>query len=46
MRRVLPARAAELVKFQPARRGLLVLGGRVIAIFAIAALQRNNLSRH
>jgi hypothetical protein len=46
MRRVLAARPAELVELQPARRGLLVLGGGVIAILAITALQRNNLSRH
>jgi hypothetical protein len=46
MRRVLAALAAELVEFQPARRGLLVLGGGVIAILAITALQRNDLSRH
>jgi hypothetical protein len=46
MRRVLAALAAELVELQPGRRGLLVLGGGVIAIFAITALQRNNLSRH
>jgi hypothetical protein len=46
MRRVLAALAAELIEFQPARRGLLVLGGGVIAILAITALQRNDLSRH
>ena len=46
MRRVLAALAAELVEFQPARRRLLVLGGGVIAVLAITALQRNNLSRH
>jgi hypothetical protein len=46
MRRVLAARPAELVEFQPARRGLLIFGGGVIAILAITALQSNNLSRH
>jgi hypothetical protein len=46
MRRVLAARPAEFVELQPARRGLLVLGGGVIAVLAITALQRNNLSRH
>ena len=46
MRRVLAARAAELAEFQPARRGLLVFGGGVIAVLAITALQRNDLSRH
>jgi hypothetical protein len=38
MRRVLTALAAELAEFQPARRGLLVLGGGVIAVLAITAL--------
>jgi hypothetical protein len=46
VRRVLAARPAELIEFQPARRGLLILGGGVIAILAITALQRNDLSRH
>ena len=46
MRRVLAALAAELAEFQPPRRRLLILGGGVIAILAIPALQRNNLSRH
>jgi hypothetical protein len=46
MRRVLAARPAEFVELQPARRGLLVLGGGVIAILAITALQRNNLAGH
>ena len=46
MRGVLAARPAELAELQPARRGLLVLGGGVIAVLAITALQRNNLSRH
>ena len=43
---MLPARPAEFVELQPARRGLLILGGGVIAILAITALQRNNLARH
>ena len=46
VRRVFAARPAKFAEFQPARRGLLVLGGGVIAVFAITALQRNNLSRH
>jgi hypothetical protein len=46
MRRVLAARAAEFTELQPARRGLLVFGGGVIAILAITALQSNDLSRH
>jgi len=44
MRRVLAALAAELAELQPGRGGLLVLGGGVIAVLAISALQRNNLS--
>jgi hypothetical protein len=46
MNRVLAALAAELAEFQPSRRGLFVLGRRVIAVLAITALQRNNLSWH
>ena len=46
MRRVLAARPAKLVELQPARGGLLVLGGRVIAILAITALQRNDFAGH
>jgi hypothetical protein len=46
VRRVLAARPAKLVELQAARRGLLILGGGVIAILAITALQSNNLSRH
>jgi hypothetical protein len=46
MRRVLAALAAELAKLQPARRGFLILGGGVIAVLAITALQRNDFSRH
>jgi len=38
MRRVLAATAAELLKFQPFRRRLPVLGGRIIPLFAITAL--------
>ena len=46
VRRVLTARPAKLIELQPARRGLLILGGGVIAILAITALQRNNLAGH
>jgi hypothetical protein len=35
---VLAAPLAELLELQPTRRGLLVLGGRIIPLFAIAAL--------
>src|SRR5271166_6601967 len=46
MRRVLTALAAEFIKFQPARRRLLVFRGGVVAVLAVSTLQRNNLSRH
>jgi hypothetical protein len=46
MRRVLAATVAEFLEFQPFRRRLPVLGRRIIPLFAIAALQRNNLSGH
>jgi hypothetical protein len=46
MRRVLAAAATELLELQPFRRRLPVLGGRIISLFAIAALQRNNFSGH
>jgi hypothetical protein len=38
MRRVLAATVAEFFEFQPLRRRLPVLGRRIIALFAIAAL--------
>jgi hypothetical protein len=38
MSSVLPALATELVEFQTLGRGLLVLGGRVVPVFAITAL--------
>jgi hypothetical protein len=37
---------AELLEFQPAGRGLLILGGGVVAVFALSTLQRNNLTGH
>jgi hypothetical protein len=46
VRRVLAAAAAEFLELQPFRRRLPVLGGRIIPLFAITALQRNNLSGH
>src|SRR5271166_3185469 len=46
MRRMLAATAAELLQLQPFRHRLPVLGGRIIPLFAITALQRNNLSGH
>jgi hypothetical protein len=35
---MLAAALAELLELKPPRSGLLVLGGRVIPLFAIAAL--------
>jgi len=46
VRRMLPATLAELLQFHPVRRRLPILGRRVIALFAITALQRNDLSGH
>jgi hypothetical protein len=38
VRRVLAATVTELFEFQPFRRRLPVLGGRIIPLFAITAL--------
>ena len=46
MRRVLAATAAELLEFQPLGRRFAVLGRRVVPLFAITALQRDDLSGH
>jgi hypothetical protein len=46
MRRMLPATPAKLFQLDPIRRRLPVLGRRVIALFALTALHRNNLSGH
>jgi hypothetical protein len=46
MRRMFAATVAELLELQAFRRRLPVLGGRIIPLFAIAALQRNNFSGH
>jgi hypothetical protein len=43
---MLPAAAAEFLQLQPIRCGLPVLSLRVIPLFALAALQRNDLSGH
>jgi hypothetical protein len=43
---MLAATAAEFLELQPLRRRLPVLGRRIIPLFAITALQRNNLSGH
>ena len=46
MRCVLAAPAAELFEFQTIRCRFAVLGLRIVPLFAITALQRNNLSGH
>jgi hypothetical protein len=46
MRRVLAAPVAELLQFQTIRRRFAVLGLRIVPLFAITTLQRNNLSGH
>jgi hypothetical protein len=46
VRRMLAATAAELLQLQPFRHRLPVLGLRIIPLFAITALQRNDLSGH
>jgi hypothetical protein len=38
VRRVLPATLAKLAEFQPSCGRLLVLGGGVVALFALTAL--------
>ena len=46
VRRVLPATFAEFLHLDPIRSRLPVLRGRVVALFAITALHRNNFSGH
>ena len=46
MRRMLPAPAAELLQLNPVRRRLAVLRRRIVPLFAITALHRNDLSGH
>jgi hypothetical protein len=46
MRLVLAAVAAELLQLDPLRRGFLVLGAGIVAILALGALERNDISRH
>ena len=43
---MLAATAAELLQLQSFRHRLPVLGLRIIPLFAITALQRNDLSGH
>jgi hypothetical protein len=42
--RVLAARIAKLLRFHPVGMFLPILGGRVIPVFAIVALQRDDFS--
>ena len=44
MRRVLPATLAKLAELKPPSRSFLVLRGRVVAFFALAALQCHDFS--
>jgi hypothetical protein len=46
MGRVLTAKTTELLKLQTLRRFLLVFGGDVVAIFAIATLQNDVVSHN
>jgi hypothetical protein len=46
MRGVLAAPVAELLQLQPVRHRFAVLGLRIVPLFAITTLQRNNLSGH
>jgi hypothetical protein len=46
MRRMLPATLAEFLQLDAIRGRLPVLRGRIVPLFAITALHRNNLSGH
>jgi hypothetical protein len=46
MRRMLPAAPAKLLQLDPVRRRLPVLRGRVVPLFALTALHRNDFSGH
>src|ERR1700686_3470994 len=46
VRRVLAEPVAELLQFQTVRCRFAVLGLRIVPLFAITTLQRNNLSGH
>jgi hypothetical protein len=43
---MLPAVPAEFLDFQALRGGLLVLGGRIVAILALGALEGDDVARH
>jgi hypothetical protein len=46
VRRMLPATLAKFLDLQPVWSRLAIFRRRVIALFAITALHRNNFSRH
>jgi hypothetical protein len=46
MRRMLAADAAEFLQLQPLCHSLAILGGRIVPLFAITALHRDNFSGH
>jgi hypothetical protein len=46
MRAMLAAERAELLQFQPLRRGALVLCLAVVPVFALGALELNDFSWH
>ncbi len=46
MHRMTAAATAKLLEFQPVRRGFLIFGRYVIALFAFGALQNYIISRH
>jgi hypothetical protein len=46
MRRMLPATLAEFLQLHAIRSRLPVLGSRIVPLFAITALHRNNFSGH
>jgi hypothetical protein len=43
---VLPAVPAEFLHFQALGGGLLVLGGRIVSILTLGALERDDVARH
>src|SRR5258707_5777170 len=46
MRRMLAAPVAELLQFKPVRLRFTILRSRIVPLFAITALHRNDLSGH
>jgi hypothetical protein len=43
---VFTAKRAKLLQFDPLRGGALIFGLAVVPVFALAALELNNFSRH